>query len=124
MKIEIFKIESKENKEYLELLELYKSNSEVQTMLNKPIFDSEMIWAGDFRLITMLKRAIDIDDINVYLVKETDDNVFVWVIGEFIDDKKISMYPLLKEQSEDLQLEIRRVLIEKGLMKESEKKAG
>ena len=35
-----------------------------------------------------------------------------------MDNEKISMYPLLKKQSKDLQLEIRRVLIEKGLMKE------
>jgi hypothetical protein len=77
---------------------------------------------GDLRLITMLNYAVDMDDIKVYLVKDVDNDTFVWVIGKFIYDEKISMYPLLKEQSKELQLEILRVLIEKGFIKESNAK--
>jgi hypothetical protein len=117
MKIEVFEITSKEDKVYQELLEQYRTNPEVQALLQESIIPDEIIWAGDFRLITMLNYAIDIDSIKVYLVKDVDNDTFVWVIGKFIDDDKISMYPLLKEQSKDLQLEIRNVLIEKGLMK-------
>jgi len=36
--------------------------------------------------------------------------------------KKINMYPLLKKQSKDLQLEVQSVLIEKVLMKGSDVK--
>lgn len=118
MKIEVFEITSKEDKVYQELLDQYKTNPEVQELLNETIIPSEMIWAGDFRIITMLNRAIDIDNIKIYLVKDVDNGTFVWVIGKFVDDGKISMYPLLKEQSKYLQLEIRRVLIEKGLVTE------
>jgi hypothetical protein len=116
MKIEVFEITSKEDKLYRELLEQYKTNSEVQALLHEYIIPSEIIWTGDFRLITMLTRAIDMDSIKVYLVKDVDNDTFVWVIGKFVDDGKITMYPLLKEQSEELQLEIRSVLIEKGLL--------
>jgi len=118
MKIEVFEIASKEDKIYLELLEQYKTNPEVQALLNKFIIPPEMVLAGDFRLIKMLKEAIDMDNIKVYLVKDVDNDTFVWAIGKFMNDGKIWMYPLLKEQSKELQLEIRRVLVEKGLMKE------
>lgn len=118
MKIEVFEIASKEDKVYQELLDQYKTNPEVQALLHETIIPSEMIWAGDFRLITMLNRAIDMDNIKVYLVKDVDNDTFVWVIGKFVYNGEISMYPLLKEQSKHLQLEIRSVLIEKGLMKE------
>ncbi|MDR1893392.1 MAG: hypothetical protein LBQ61_01710 [Spirochaetales bacterium] len=115
MKIEIFEIASKEDKIYRELLEQYKTNPEVQALLHESIIRSEMILSGDFRLITMLNRSIDTDNIQVYLVKDND--TFVWVIGKFVDDGKITMYPLLKEQSKELQLEVQNVLIKKGLIK-------
>jgi hypothetical protein len=67
----------------------------------------------------MLNQAIDMDDIKVYLVKDVDTDTFVWVIGKFVDNGEITMYPLLKKQSKKLQLEIRRTIIEKGLIKES-----
>jgi hypothetical protein len=117
MKIEVFEISSKEDEVYLELLEQYKTNPEVQALLDESIIQSEMIWAGDFRLITMLDRSLNMDGIKAYLVKDVDNDTFVWVIGKFVDVGKITMYPLLKEQSKELQLEIRSVLIEKGLMK-------
>ena len=117
MKIEVFKIVSKEDKVYQELLDQYKTNPEVQALLCKTIIPSELILTGDFRLITMLNRIIGMDTIEVYLVKDVDNDTFVWVIGKFVDDGRIHMYPLLKEQSKSLQLEIRKVLIEKGLMK-------
>ena len=82
-----------------------------------------MIMAGDFRIITMMKHAIKMNNLKVYLVKNVEDNVFLWVIGQDTDNKKIKyMYPLLGKQSKKLQLEIRRVLIEKGLMHESNPK--
>ena len=56
------------------------------------------------------------------LVKDVDKNIFVRVIKKFADDGKITMYPLLKKQSKSLQLEIQRVLIEKGLMEEADVK--
>ncbi|MDR2446187.1 MAG: hypothetical protein LBD58_02675 [Treponema sp.] len=116
MKIEVFEIASKKDKVYRDLLEQYKTNPEVQALLHESIISSEMIWAGDFRLITTLNRAIDMDSVKVYLVKDVDNDIFVWVIGKFIYDGEITMYPLLKEQSKDIQLEIRGVLIEKGLL--------
>jgi hypothetical protein len=119
MKIEVFEITSKDNKVYMELLEQYKTNSELQELLHKDIIPSALIMAGDFRLLTMLKQAIDMDDIKVYLVKDVDNDTFVWAIGKFVDNGEITMYPLLKKQTKKLQLEIRRTLIEKGLMKES-----
>jgi hypothetical protein len=117
VKIEVFEIASKEDKIYQELLEQYKTNPEVQALLNEFIFPSEMIWAGDFRLITMLNKAVNMENIKVYLVKDVDNDTFVWAIGKFVDTGEISMYPLLKEQPEDLQLAIRKALIEKDLMK-------
>jgi hypothetical protein len=93
----------------------------VQALLHETMIPSELILAGDLRLITMLKEAIDVIDtgaIKIYLVKDVDNDTFVWVIGKFVDTGKISMYPLLKEQSKELQLEIRSVLNENGLMKE------
>jgi hypothetical protein len=117
MKIEIFEITSKEDAVYLELLDKYKSNAELQELLGITIFPSEMILMGDLRLITVLDDVIDMDRIiKVYLVKDVDTDTFVWVIGKFIDDGKISMYPLLKKQSKSLQLAIRSALIEKGLL--------
>jgi hypothetical protein len=118
MRIEVFEIMSKEDKVYQELLDQYKNNLEVQELLHETIIPSERIWAGDFRLITVLNHAIDMDNIKIYLVKDIDNDIFVWVIGKFEYNEEISMYPLLKEQSKTLQLEIRRVLIENGLMKE------
>ena len=117
MKIEVFEIVSKEDKEYLELLEQYKTNQEVKTLLNEFIFPSEMVLAGDFRLIKILDQAIDMENIKVYLVKDIDKDTFLWVIGQFIDDGNINMYPLLKKQSKKLQLEIKKVLIEKNIVK-------
>ena len=119
MKIEIFEITSKKDKIYLELLEQYKTNLELQALLDDSIIHYEKILAGDFRLITMMNRVIDMDGIRVYLVKNIDNDTFVWVIGKFDSDEKINMYPLLREQSKELQLAIRRVLIEKNLIKKS-----
>jgi hypothetical protein len=119
MKIEVFEIASKEDKVYLELLEQYKTNPAVQAALHELIVPSEIIWAGDFRLITMLNSSLDTDGIKVYLVKDDDTNTFLWVIGKFVYDGNITMYPLLKEQSKELQLGVRSILIEKGLIKES-----
>jgi hypothetical protein len=62
------------------------------------------------------------DGIKVYLVKDVDNDVFLWAIGKFVDSGEISMHPLLKEQSEELQLEIRNALIEKNLMREPDAK--
>ena len=124
MKIEVFEIASKEDKVYQKLLEQYKTNPEVQELLNEFIIPEELVWAGDFSLITMLNRAINMDSIKTYLVKDTDNDTFVWAIGKFEDDEKIMMYPLLKKQPKKLQLAIRSALIEKGLLKETKAKSG
>jgi len=121
MKIEVFEITSKEDKIYQELLEQYKTNPELQGLLNKFIVPEELVLMGDFRLITMINRVIDWDIMKVYLVKDVDNDTFVWVIGKSEKEEGINMYPLLKEQSEELQLAIRKALIEKGLMKELNK---
>ncbi len=118
MKIEVFEIESKENYIYQELLEQYKTNPEVEGLLNKFIIPEELVLAGDFRLITMLNQEIDLNIMKVYLVKDVDNDTFLWVIGKSESEEGIHMYPLLKEQSKELQLAIRKALIEKGLMKE------
>ena len=118
MKIEVFEIKSKEDKIYQELLKQYKTNLELRGLLNKYIIPEELVMAGDFRLITMINRVIDWDIMKVYLVKDVDNDTFVWVIGKSENNEKIDMYPLLKEQSKELQLAIRKALIEKGLMKE------
>ena len=122
MKIEVFEITSKEDKIYQELLEQYKTNHELQALLDEFIIPVELVRTGDLRLITVLDRAIDMDNIQVYLVKDVDNDIFVWVIGKFEYDGEITMYPLLKEQSKSLQLEIRSVLIEKGLLEVKEDK--
>ena len=119
MKIEVFEISTKEDKIYIELKEQYKSNPEIKILLDEFIFDHGAILAGDFRLIKMIDFAINTSAIIVYLVKDTDNNKFVWVIGKHLSDGKLSMYPLLKEQSEELQLEIKRVLFEKGIFDEN-----
>jgi len=121
MKIEVFEITSKEDKIFQELLEQYKTNPELQGFLNKFIIPEELVMAGDFRLISMMKKAIDWNIMKVYLVKDVDNDTFLWVIGKDEDKEKINMYPLLKEQSEELQLAIRKALVEKGLMKELNK---
>ena len=64
----------------------------------------------------MIKFAITVDKIKIYLVKNADNDTFLWVIGKFLDTGKIRMFSLLKKQSKDLQLEIRKVLIEEGLI--------
>jgi hypothetical protein len=117
MKIEVFEIVSKEDKIYQELLEEYKTNPELKKLLDKTILPSEMVLAGDFRLIATMNYAIDMDSIKVYLVKDVHDDIFLWVIGKFVEDGQITMFPLLEKQSKDLQLAIRNALIEKGLMK-------
>jgi hypothetical protein len=122
MKIEVFEIESKEDKVYQELLEQYKTNPEVQKLLNKFIIPEKIVWAGDFRLITMLNRVIALDSMKTYLVKDADNGIFVWVIGKFEDDENIMMFPLLKKQPKKLQLAIRSALIEKGLLKDTKAK--
>ena len=122
MKIEIFEITSKEDKVYQELLEQYKKNPEVQKLLNKFIIPEKIVWAGDFRLITMLNRVIALDSIKTYLVKDADNDIFLWVIGKFEDDEEIMKFPLLKKQPKKLQLAIRSALIEKGLLKETKAK--
>lgn len=126
MKIEIYEIESEENKVYLELLERYKTDKELQTLLNVDVFSREMMLMGDGRLIATIKRVINyFDNIKVYLVKDTDKDTFLWVIGQFLKneefeiDEEITMFPLKKKQSKKLQLEIRKCLIEKGLIKEN-----
>ena len=118
MKIEVFEIVSKEDKTYLELLEQYKTNPEVQGLLDKFIIPEELVLAGDCRLITMMNEVIDWDIMKVYLVKDVDNDTFLWVIGKSKNEKGLNMYPLLKEQSKELQLAIRKALVEKGLMKE------
>jgi len=118
MKIEVFEITSKEDKIYQELLEQYKINPELQRLLNKFIIPEELVLMGDFSLITMINRVIDWEIMKVYLVKDVDNDTFLWVIGKSEDEKGINMYPLLKKQSRKLQLAIRKTLIEKGLMKE------
>ena len=123
MKIEVFEITSEEDKVYQELLEQYKSNPEVEMLLNENFIESEMILAGDFRLITMLKYAISIDNIRVYLVKDVVNEVFLGVIGKHLNNGKISLFPLKKEQSEELQLVIRSILVEKGLFELKKGKA-
>jgi len=119
MKIKIFEIRTKKNKVYLELLEQYKTNPEVQTLLDESIIDPEMVLMGDLRLITTINHAIDMDDIKVYLVKDVDNDTFVWVIGKFLSDGNIIPFPLLKNQSKELQLAIRSALSKKGLIIES-----
>jgi hypothetical protein len=119
MKIEVFEIVSEEDKVYQELLEQYKTNAEVKALLDEFIIPSVLVLAGDFRLITMMQFAIEADNIKVYLVKDVDNDTFIWVIGKYSDTEKINMYPLLKEQSKELQLEIARVLKEKGVVKEN-----
>ena len=138
MKIEVFEIKSKEDKVYQELLEQYKINPELQGLLNEEIIPSELIIMGDFRLITMIEQVIEFfNNIKVYLVKDVDNDTFVWVIGKFekeipsdnhsalinmvMDEKDITMYPLLRKQSKKVQLAIRKALIEKGLFKEINK---
>lgn len=139
MKIEVFEITSKEDKIYQELLEQYKTNRELRGLLNKFIIPEELVMIGDFRLITMINRVIEFfNNIKVYLVKDVDNDTFVWIIGKFekeipsdnhsalinmvMDEEGITMYPLLRKQSKKLQLTIRKTLIEKGLMKEINKK--
>jgi hypothetical protein len=117
MKIKVFEIVSKDDKVYQELLEQYKVNPEMKSLLNISIIPSEMALMGDFRLITMLSQAINMDSIKIYLVKDVDNDIFLWVIGKFEYDGEMTMFPLLKEQSKELQLEIRNALIEEGLMK-------
>ena len=119
MKIKIFEIRTKKNKVYLELLEQYKTNPEVQTLLDESIIDPEMVLMGDLRLITTINHAIDMDDIKVYLIKDVDNDTFVWAIGKFISDGNIIPFPLLKNQSKELQLAIRSALSKKGLIIES-----
>jgi hypothetical protein len=65
MSIEVFEIASKEDKVYQELLNQYKTDPEVRALLHETIIPSEMIWAGDLRPITMLNRAIDMDNIKI-----------------------------------------------------------
>jgi hypothetical protein len=115
MKIEVFEMRSKEDAVYKELLERYETEPELKALLNEFIIPKELVWAGDLRLIRMIDYAIDSDNINVYVVKDVDADVFVWVIGQYADTKKINMYPLLKEQSKELQLAIRNALVEKGV---------
>ena len=119
MKIEVFEITSKEDKVYLELLEQYKTNPELQSLLSKFIIPEKLVLMGDFRLITMIDTVIDWDNIKVYLVKDVDNDTFLWAIGKFDNSEGINMYPLLKKQPKKLQLAIRKALIEKGLMKEA-----
>lgn len=116
MKIKVFKVMAEEDKIYQELMEQYKINPEVKTLLDKPIINPELIWAGDFSLKKMLKDAINGNIYQVYFVKDIENNIFLWVIGISYDES-IKMYPLLEEQSKELQLEIRRVLIEEGIFK-------
>ena len=118
MNIKIFEIVSIEDNVYKELLEQYKTNVNLKDLLDEFIFSSEMVFAGDFKLGTMLKYAINSKKIEVFLVKDVDTDIFLWVIGKFLNDEKISMYPLLKYQSKELQFEIRRVLVENILLKE------
>jgi hypothetical protein len=118
MKIEVFEIASKEDRIYQELLEQYKTNPELQGFLNEYIIPEKLVMAGDFRLITMMNRVIDWNIMKAYLVKDVDNDTFLWVIGKSEKEEGIHMYPLLKKQSKELQLAIRKALVEKGLMKE------
>jgi len=119
VKIKVFEIVTKEDTIYRELLSKYETNSKLKALLNQFIIPPELVMAGDFRLITMIERAIDMSHIKVYLVKDIENNIFLWAIGKFTDDERIQMFPLLKKQSKALQLEIRKALILEGLMTES-----
>jgi hypothetical protein len=46
MKIKVFQIVSKEDKIYQELMEQYKTNPEIQSLLNESIIPSEMVLMG------------------------------------------------------------------------------
>jgi hypothetical protein len=117
MKIEVFEIKSKKNAIYRELLEQYRTNPEVKKLLEVNIFPSELVLAGDFELITILDHVVGTFKlIKVYLVKDTDTDTFLWVIGKFAKDGTINMFPLLEKQSKTLQLKIRKVLVEKGIL--------
>ena len=121
MKIEVYEIATIENEIYQELLKQYKTNLEVKELLDITIIPSKLILAGDLRIITMMKRAIEMNIVKVSLVKDVDKDIFLWAIGQDFDNGKIKyMFPLLKKQNKKLQLEIRKVLIEKGLMKEKD----
>ena len=113
-KIDIFKITSKEDKIYQELLEQYKTNPELQELLGKTIIPSELIMMGDFRIITTMRYAINMEGIKVYLVKDVDDDIFLWVIGKSVEDGEITMYPLLKKQSKNYSWLYERLLLKKG----------
>jgi hypothetical protein len=119
MKIEIYEITSEEDKVYQELLEQYKTNPELKALLDEQILPFRIVLMGDVRLIKILKFAIKIPSIKVYLVKDIDSDIFLWVIGifnKFDGNEKISMYPLLEKQSKELQLEIKDAIIKKGLI--------
>jgi len=122
MKIKIYEIKSIKNKVYLDLLEKHKTNSEVQTLLNETIIDQELVLMGDLRLITAINHAVNLKGIKVFLVKDIDSDTFLWAVGKFLINGNIAMYPLLKEQPEELQLAIRSALIKKGLLKKPELK--
>ena len=121
MRIEVFEIMSANDKVYLELLEQYKTNLEVKAFLDESIIPSGLVLMGNFSLKRMIKQAIDMNIAKVHLVKDIDNNTFLWVVGKFVDNGEISMYPLLKEQPKELQLAIRSALVEKGLFKKSVK---
>ena len=121
MEIKVFKITSKKDIVYQELLEQYETNPELQSLLDEPVFPSEIIYSGDFRLITMIDQLIDKEYIKIYLVKDVSNDLFLWVIGKVLDYEYTTTYPLLKKQPKKLQLEIKRVLIENGLMIEGNK---
>ena len=67
MKIEVFEITSHEDKVFQELLAQYETNPELRELLDKQLISGSFVLAGDFSLIKMMSRAIEIDElIKVY----------------------------------------------------------
>jgi len=121
MKIEVFEITSKEDATYKELMAQYKSNTELQELLDEPIISGS--FAGYFSLSAMINMAIEMEHINLYLLKDVDDDIFVWVAGKNVKRGKLDMYPLLKEQSDEMKEEIRDVLFREGVYDKSNNEA-
>jgi len=121
MKIEVFEVNSKEDKVYLELLEQYKNNPETKELLDEFVIPTELVLMGDFSLLAMMGYGIQMDSMKIYLVKDIDAGTFLLVLGVVIKDNgindkgKIYLYPLVKEISKEQQLAARSALIENGI---------
>lgn len=108
MKIKVFEIKSKKNRIYKELMEQYKVNSEIKELLHEKI--------GRVRLISALPLSISLKDIKVYLIKDIDSNKYLWVVGKLEHNEEIIIFPLLKDISEEIRLEVRRILSKMGFL--------